>query len=143
MNLFFDTSVIASLYIHEKISSKSREIIEYCLINNINVYCSDLVNYELGNTLQKNNVKDQSPMMKKFRTTFYNIVPYSSILEEMAFIQATEYGLTYYDAIHVSSAKIGSGFLVTNDKEILKKVNIAIDVDEVKLLMQRLFKESS
>lgn len=130
MRFFFDTSVIASLYLDEIISKRSNDLIRICYQNRIDVRCTELVNYELSNTLLKNQKADPIGIMERFRTTFFTMVGYNLTIEDMSFQIASETGLSFYDAVHVSSAKAGSGFLVTNDKEILKKVDVAINVDE-------------
>jgi hypothetical protein len=40
-----------------------------------------------------------------------------------------ETGLSFYDSFHVSLSRLEDGYLVTNDKKILKKVDSAIEVD--------------
>ncbi len=130
MKMIYDTSVIASLFLEEEISERSKNLIDICDENDVEIICTELVNYELANVLVKNKTKDPGVVMNNFRKTFPVQLLYNKISEELSFMVSKESGLSFYDSFHVSMSRLEDGFLVTNDKKIIKKVDNAIDVDE-------------
>lgn len=130
MMFIFDTSAIAPIYVDEETSYYVRELIRNCFLNSIPIQCSELALYELGNVLVKVNSKETTDVMLRFRKIFPKPVISSPILENKSFKVSGEYGLTYYDSVHVALAIIENGTLITNDKRILKKFNASITPKE-------------
>ncbi len=126
MMFIFDTSAIAPNYVEEETSDIIRELIRNCFLNSVPIHCSELALYELGNVLIKVNSKEKTDVMLRFRKIFLKPIISSPILENKSFKISEEYGLTYYDSVHVSLAIIENGTLITNDKRILKKFNASI-----------------
>lgn len=130
MKLIYDTSVIASLFLEEEFTERSLKLIEICDENDVDIICTELVNYELANVLLKNKTEDPKGVMNNFRNTFPVQLAYNIIGEELSFLVSKETGLSFYDSFHVSMSRIEGDYLVTNDRKIIKKVENAIDVDE-------------
>ena len=130
MKMIYDTSVIASLFLEEEITERSKVLIEICDENDVDIMCTELVNYELANVLLKNKTKDPQGVMNNFRKTFPIQLAYNKISEEMSFMISKETGLSFYDSFHVSMSRSEDGYLVTNDKMIKKQVDNAIGVNE-------------
>jgi len=126
MRFFFDTSVIASLYFEEEGTEYSKDLLKQCYEEGIEVNCSSLINFELGNVLMKNKVKSPTLIMEKFREVFPDQIEYNEELESEAFCLSGNLGLSFYDSCHVGLAMINDGDLITYDKEILKKTKSAI-----------------
>jgi len=139
MKLIFDTSVIASLFLEEDISERSNLLIEICDENDVDLSCTELVNYELSNVLVKNKSKDPQGVMNNFRNTFPVQLTYDNISEELSFMISRDTGLSFYDSFHVSLSRLEDGFLVTNDKKIIKKVENALGVDAAISLVKKEF----
>lgn len=125
MKFIFDTSAIAPNYIQEETSEDVRKLIKRCFINSVEIKCSELAFYELGNVLVKVGVENGAEVMKQFREIFFDPVHSSKKLERMSFQISEELKLTYYDSVHVAITKDSRASLVTNDKRILSKYDNA------------------
>jgi predicted nucleic acid-binding protein len=121
MKFVFDTSAIAPNYIEEDTSKMVRELIRKCIMKSVEIQCSELAFYELGNVLVKAEVTEGQEVLRKFREIFPDPVPSSTGLEKICFNVSDELKFTYYDSVHVSLSKYTGSKLVTNDKLILKK----------------------
>ncbi len=141
MNLVFDSSVIAKLLIDEKGSDKATELFEKSSAEDIAVIASDLVFYEVGNTILKHlrgKDKDGAEYMKQL---FFLNIEYSSLDQTLArevIRIAKTNNITYYDAVHITLSQRHKSALVTEDKELLKKFKNAISMKDA---LERIEKE--
>ncbi|MBU7038984.1 MAG: type II toxin-antitoxin system VapC family toxin [Theionarchaea archaeon] len=133
MNLVLDSSVIAKLFIEEGDSHEAVELFQKGSLADITLTASELVLYEVGNTLLKHCRNTDIDVDEHMMRLFYLNVEYTlphEILFTGALKTAKLYNITYYDAVHVALAEHCKSFLVTEDRELLKKIEDAINMKE-------------
>ena len=141
MNLVLDSSVVAKLFVDEKDSDKATEIFEKSSTRDIALAASTLVFYEVGNTILKHlrgKDKDGSEYMSQL---FLLNIEYGSLdqaLAREAIRIAKTNSITYYDAVHITMSQRHKSALVTEDKELLRKFENAISMEDV---LERIEKE--
>ena len=142
MNLVLDSSVIAKLFIEEKDSDKAAELFEKSSAKDVEFIASNLVFYEVGNTILKHlrgRDKNGSKYMKQlfFLNIEYGLLNQAVASESMRI--AETHDITYYDAVHVTLSQRHHAVLVTEDKELLRKFENAIPVRDA---LEKIEKES-
>jgi len=133
MKLALDSSVIAKLFIDENDTQNAVTLMEKSIENGGELIASELVFYEVGNTIWKHIRKKKTDGQEYLRQLFFLNIDYLPINPDAAcqsIALAQEYDITYYDAVHVMLAKNNGASLVTEDKELLKKVDSAINIKE-------------
>jgi predicted nucleic acid-binding protein len=133
MNLVLDSSVIAKLFIEEGDSHEAVELFQKGSMRDITLTASELILYEVGNTLLKHCRNTDTDVSEYMTRLFYLNVEYilpHEILFSVALKTANLHNITYYDAVHVALAEHCRSFLVTEDRELLKKIKDAINMKE-------------
>lgn len=139
MKLTLDSSVIAKLFIDEKDTKNAMSLMEKSIENGGKLIASELILYEVGNTIWKHIRKKMIDGQEYLRQLFFLNIDYFPLNQDIAcqtIALAQEYDITYYDAVHVMLAKSNEKPLVTEDKELLKKVDSAINIKEALRLLE-------
>lgn len=139
MKLTLDSSVIAKLFIDEKDTKNAMSLMEKSIENGGELIASELILYEVGNTIWKHIRKKMIDGQEYLRQLFFLNIDYLPLNQDIAcqtIALAQEYDITYYDAVHVMLAKSNEKPLVTEDKELLKKVDSAINIKEALRLLE-------
>jgi predicted nucleic acid-binding protein len=139
MNLILDSSVIAKLFLEETGSEEALEIMESSYIEDLKIIASDLIFYEVGNTIWKhlrNKKIDGIEYIKKLFLLNIDYIPLSENLACEAMKLAHKHGITYYDGVHMALSQEYKSPLVTEDKLLLNKFKTAINltkaIEEIK-----------
>jgi predicted nucleic acid-binding protein len=99
----------------------------------IGVKSAELSIYEVGNAIKRNlgrKSKDTSEFMMQLFLLNIDFIPLDSELAALAMELAVKHGITYYDAVHIAFCQEDKGILVTEDKLLLKKYNMAVNIEE-------------
>jgi predicted nucleic acid-binding protein len=134
MKLVLDSSVVAKLFFEETESDSTIELMELGDAMDLEFIASDLVIYEVGNTVWKNlgkNARNGARYMKLIFMLNIEFIPIDNDLACEAIDAAQKYNITYYDGVHVALSKKNKTMLVTKDKELLKKVKTAHSIDRI------------
>jgi predicted nucleic acid-binding protein len=134
MKLVLDSSVVAKLFFEEEKSDSAIMLMEEGDEKDIEFISSDLIIYEVGNTIWKNLRK-----MKKNGISYIKLlnllnIEYVPIDEELAIEAlslAQKKNITFYDGVHVALSKEYNATLVTEDRELLKKINNTQSIDGI------------
>ncbi len=140
MKLTLDSSVIAKLFVDEKDTKNAVSLMEKSIENGGELIASELILYEVGNTIWKHIRKKKIEGQGYIRQLFFLNIDYFPPNQDRAcqtIALAQEYDITYYDAVHVMLAKNNGAPLVTEDKELLKKVDSAINIKEALRLLEK------
>jgi predicted nucleic acid-binding protein len=132
MKLTLDSSVLAKLFFEEEDSDSAIELMEKGEEKDLEFISSDLVVYEVGNTIWKNlkgKKKDGRRYVELIFLLNVELLPIDADLASEAIVQAQKYNITYYDAVHVALSKANKTILVTQNKELLKKVKSAKSIE--------------
>ena len=133
MEIVLDSSVIAKLFIDEVGSTEAIEIVEQSYINNIELIASELIFYEVGNTIWKHLRKGRNDGRKYIDKLYLLNINYIQLTKELAqnaMKLAHDNDVTFCDAVHVSLCKKLGTSLVTEDKLLLNKFDEAIEIKE-------------
>ncbi|MEE8424045.1 MAG: type II toxin-antitoxin system VapC family toxin [Thermodesulfobacteriota bacterium] len=139
MKLTLDSSVIAKLFIDEKDTKNAVSLMEKSIEDGAELIASDLILYEVGNTIWKHIRKKKTDGQEYIRQLFFLNIDYLPPNQDTAcqtIALAQEQDITYYDAVHVMPAKNNETPLVTEDKELLEKVDSAINIKEALGLLE-------
>jgi predicted nucleic acid-binding protein len=131
MELILDSSVIAKLFIDEDGSAEAIELVERSYIDEIELNASELIFYEVGNTIWKHLRKGKNDGRKNIDKLYLLNINYIQLTKELAQAAiklAHDNDVTFYDAVHVSLCKKYHGFLVTEDKLLLNKFEDLINI---------------
>jgi predicted nucleic acid-binding protein len=131
MEIVLDSSVIAKLFIDEVGSTEAIEIVEQSYINNIELIASELIFYEVGNTIWKHLRKGRNNGRKYIDKLYLLNINYIQLTKELAqnaMKLAHDNNVTFYDAVHVSLCKMEGALLVTEDKLLLNKFLEVINI---------------
>ncbi len=140
MNLILDSSVIAKLFIEEGNSHEAVELFQKSIVGDTTLTASELVLYEVGNTLLKhcrNADTDVNEYMIRLSHLNVEYVSPHEILFGKALKTAGLHNITYYDAVHVALAEHCNSFLVTEDKKLLKKFEDAMNMKEALEIIEK------
>ena len=134
MKLVLDSSVIAKLFFKEAGSDEAIKLMELGDGMDIEFFATDLVIYEVGNTILKNlrkKKKDGSRYIKLLFLLNIDFIPIDDSLACEAISQAQDNNITYYDGVHVALSKKNQATLVTQDKELLKKFKTTSSIERI------------
>ena len=134
MRIFLDSSVIAKLFVEEKGSPDTMRLMKLSGTKGIEVKAAELSIYEVGNAITRNlgkKSRDTSEFMMQLFLLNIDYISLDSNLAAMAMEVAVKRGITYYDAVHMASCQEDEGIFVTEDKLLLKKFNMAMNIEEV------------
>ena len=124
MKLVLDSSVIAKLFFKEEGSDEAIKLMELGDALDIKFLASDLVIYEVGNTIWKNlrrKTKNGGRYIKLLFLLNIDFIRVDDGLASEALKQAQNMNITYYDGVHIALSKKKQATLVTQDEELLKK----------------------
>jgi len=134
MKLVLDSSVVAKLFFKEAGSDSAIKLMEFGDALDIEFLASDLVIYEVGNTIWKNLRKKKMKGSRYIKQLFLlniEFIPVDDNLASEAISQAQDNDITYYDGVHVALSKKNQAPLVTQDKELLKKFKTALPIEGI------------
>ncbi len=133
MKYILDSSVIAKLIFKEERSDLALQLIEQSYLKDIEYYASDLIFYEVGNVLWKNLRKIKKSGVEYINQLFLLNITFNEISKDIA-IEAMKISqkndFTFYDSVHLALSNINNSKLVTEDKELLKRSDIAINIED-------------
>jgi predicted nucleic acid-binding protein len=132
MKLILDSSVIAKLFLEESGSEGALEIMESSYIEDLEIIASDLIFYEVGNTIWKHirkKNKDGTKYINKLYLLNINYIPLNEDLAVKAMKLAQKHDITYYDGVHIALGQELKSKLVTEDKLLLSKFDSAINIE--------------
>lgn len=134
MKIFLDSSVIAKLFIDEKGSENASTLMKLSGTNGVEIKAAELSIYEVGNEIVKNLGKKSRNTDEFMMQLFLLNIDYISLDSDLA-ARATEIAVkksvSYYDAVHVATCQENEGILVTEDKLLLKKFNIVMNMEDL------------
>jgi predicted nucleic acid-binding protein len=140
MRFVLDSSVIAKLFVNEEGSDDFYRVWDICHEKNFHLYASELIIYEVGNTIYKN-LRNTNKKGNKYIAQIYkldmDLYPFDIEMAKKSMDTAQKLSITYYDAVHVTLSKIQGAELVTEDKELLKKYRDAININDTLVLIQK------
>ena len=140
MRFVLDSSVIAKLFIKEHGSDNFYRVWDICHEKNFPLSASELILYEVGNTICKN-LKDKAQKGNRYIEMIYKLDltlhPLDVELAMKSMDWAQKLSITYYDAVHVTLSSVQGAQLVTEDRELLKKYKDAIGINETLALVQK------
>ena len=134
MKLVLDSSVLAKLFFDEPNSDFAIKLMELGDEKDIEFLASDLAIYEVGNTIWKNLRRKRKDGSQFVNLLFLLNIEFVSINEDLAgeaIKQAQKNDITYYDGIHVALSKRNKANLITQDRELLKKIKSAISIEKI------------
>jgi predicted nucleic acid-binding protein len=141
MKMVLDSSVLAKLFFKEEGSDSAIELMEKGDIYDLEFISSDLVVYEIGNTIYKN-IKGKKKDGRRFIELVFllniELVPIGRTLAKEAMIQSQKNSITFYDGVHVALSKLNDAILVTQDKELLKKIKNTKSIDTIMELIEKI-----
>jgi len=133
MKLILDSSVIAKLFLEESGSEEALEIMENSYLKDLEIIASELIFYEVGNTIWKHLRKkknDGTEYIKKLYLLNINYIPLSENLAAEAMKLSHMNDITYYDGVHIALAHEYKSPLVTEDKLLLNKFKMVINLQK-------------
>ncbi len=133
MKFVLDSSVVAKLFFMEAGSDSAIKLMEIGDEKDIEFLASDLVIYEVGNTIWKNTrmmKKDASGYIKLLFLMNIDFIPIDEGLASEAMDVAQRDNITYYDGVHIGISKRNKATLVTQDKELLNKFKYTLSIEE-------------
>ena len=134
MKLILDSSVVAKLFFDEAQSDSAVKLMELGDEKNIEFLASDLVIYEVGNTIWKNlrkKKKDGNQYINLLFLLNIEYVPIDEDLAEKAIRLAQKNNITYYDSVHIALSQKCNATFITQDKELLAKFKTARSIDNI------------
>ncbi len=125
MNLVIDASVLIKFFIPEILSEKAEELNTQAGEGSLRLLAPDLIFAEVGSIIwKKHRMKELTPSEAKEITDAIVSLPLeivaSKTLMPLAVDVGLAYGITVYDAIYVSMAKIHETILVTADRKLVE-----------------------
>ena len=123
MNLIIDASVLIKFFVPEVLSSKAEQLLARVGDGSARLFAPDLIYAEAGNTLwKKYRLKELTQSeIGKITDLMISIplkVEASKALFPLAIDIAIAYGVTVYDALYLSMAKVYETQMVTADKKL-------------------------
>ena len=134
MKLVLDSSVVAKLFFKEAGSDEAIKLMELQDAMDMEFLASDLVIYEVGNTIWKNLGKKKKDGSRYIKLLFLLDIEFTHLDDDSAYEAlklAQKYNITYYDGVHVALSKKNQATLVTQDKELLKKFKDALSIEGI------------
>lgn len=123
MNLVIDASVLIKFYVPEILSDRAERLLAKVEREEIGLLAPDLIYPEAGNTLwKKQRLKELTRSEVEEITDAILSLPLkieaSKPLLSLAVALATAYGITVYDALYISLAKVYETTLITADRKL-------------------------
>ena len=123
MNLVMDASVLIKFYVPEILSDRAERLLAKVEREEIGLLAPDLIYPEAGNTLwMKQRLKELTRSEVEEITDAILSLPLkieaSKPLLSFAVELATAYGITVYDALYISLAKVYETTLITADRKL-------------------------
>jgi len=142
MGVVLDTSVVSKLFFNEKGSVEAMELVELLNNNDIVFHASDLLLYEIGKVVERK-LKDREGGRIVYPNWVFGLelhlhFPQMPLLRT-AMDLAGRYGITFYDACHLSVAETMKYPLITEDTELVEKCERAISIKEALSRYRRMF----
>ena len=134
MKLVLDSSVIAKLFFEEAGSDSAIKLMELGDALDIEFLASDLVIYEVGNTIWKNLRKKDKDGIRYIKLLFLLNIEFIHLDDNLAceaLTAAQKNNITYYDGVHMALSKKNQATLVTQDKELLKKFKTTLSIEGI------------
>ena len=131
MKLILDSSVIAKLFLEETGSDEALKIMESSYIKDLEIIASDLIFYEVGNTIWKHlrkKKKEGNEYMNKLYLLNIDYITLNENLAVEAMKLAQKHDITYYDGVHIALSQEYKTHLVTEDKLLINKFKMAINL---------------
>ena len=127
MNLVIDASVLIKFYVPEILSDKAELLLANVERGDIELLAPDLIYPEAGNVLwKKKRLKELTPSEVEEITEAILSLPVriepSKTLFPLSVEIAIAYGLTVYDAMYISLAKVCETTMITADRKLVDTV---------------------
>ncbi len=124
MNLVMDASVLIKFYVPEILSDRAERLLAKVEKKDIDLLAPDLIYPEAGNILwKKQRLKELTRSEVEEITDAILSLPLkiesSQSLLPLALDIAVAYGITFYDAVYVSLAKVYEATLITADRKLV------------------------
>ena len=125
MNLVIDASVLIKFYVPEILSDRAEQLLGKVGNKDINLLAPDLIYPEAGNILwKKQRLKELTPSEVEEITDAILSLPLkieaSESLLPLAVDIAIAYGITVYDALYLSLARVYEITLITADRKLVE-----------------------
>ena len=125
MNLVIDASVLVKFFIPEILSEKAEELSDRVTEGDLRLLAPDLIFAEVGNIIWKKHRRKELTRSEAEEIVDAIVsvpleIETSKALLPFAVDLGLAYGITVYDAIYVSLAKIHQTILVTADKKLVE-----------------------
>lgn len=133
MKLVLDSSVLAKVFIEESGSEDVLSLIGLAHMVDLELIAAQLAVSEVGNVLWKHlrvTDDDGSEHMEQLFLLDITFVPLDGARASAASGLASRHDISFYDAVHVALADEQYCSLVTEDRELQKKVDQAIGLQE-------------
>lgn len=107
------------------------ELFERSSARDIELVASKLIFYEVGNTILKHFRDTDIDGSEYMNQLFFLNIEYGPLDQPLArevIKIAQTHDITYYDAVHMTLSQQNKSFLVTEDKELLRKFENAISM---------------
>jgi predicted nucleic acid-binding protein len=128
LNIVVDANVVIKAYIPETLSERAESLFIKAEKTETSLSAPDLIYPEIGNILWKRQklkeltVSEIEEISREILNLPLKIIPSKSILQ-LAIDIGIKYGITVYDAVYVSVAKIYETKLVTADERLVDKLS--------------------
>jgi predicted nucleic acid-binding protein len=125
VNLVIDASVLVKLFIPEILSEKAQELSNRVTEGDLRLLAPDLIFAEVGNIIWKKHrrkelIRSEAEEIVDAIVSVPLEIETSKVLLPFAVDLGLAYGITVYDALYVSLAKIHQTILVTADKKLVE-----------------------
>ena len=125
MNLVIDASVLVKFFIPEILSEKAEELSDRVTGGDLRLLAPDLIFAEVGNIIWKKHrrkelTRSEAEEIVDAIVSLPLEIEKSKALLPFAVDLGLAYGITVYDAIYVSLAKVHETILVTADKKLVE-----------------------
>lgn len=134
MRFVLDSSVLAKLFFNEKGSDSAIKLMELGDSMDLEFLASDLAIYEVGNAIWKNVRKKKKDGSRYIKLLFLLNIEFISIDDTLASESiklAQKKDITYFDGVHVALSNKEKATLITQDKELLKKIRFAESIESI------------
>lgn len=134
MRFVLDSSVLAKLFFNEKGSDSAIKLMELGDSMDLDFLASDLAIYEVGNAIWKNVRKKKKDGSRYIKLLFLLNIEFISIDDTLASESiklAQKKDITYFDGVHVALSNKEKATLITQDKELLKKIRFAESIESI------------
>ena len=125
MNCVIDASVLVKFFIPEILSEKAEELNARIMEGDLRLLAPDLIFAEVGNILWKKHRRKELSRAEAEEIVDAVVslpmeIETSKVLLPFAVDLGLAYGITVYDALYVSLAKVHETILITADKKLVE-----------------------